>query len=616
MQTSVSMGYLVDTQKRKRGEGLEAFTKKHLAMRAGTGMFLVVDRQADPNKPQLEMQQTKMQLDAAVSQMQSLADLACAAQALTADVERQRQMLSERIDGLKQAVLLASAPDGIALTSGQHLQFSAQADIASIAGGNADYGAMRTLTFAAGEGASMYANQGPLSTLLPVVLNPVDRLLTTLFVVLRPVDRLLTVLLVLLRPVESELMPVEVDTESEFRFVDSELTVLFVVLRPVDKLLTELLVLLRPVDKLLTALFVVLKPVENELTTVERLLTVLLVVLRPVERLSTLLLVVLTPVERLSTLLLVVLTPVERLFTVVDNELTALFVVLMPVDRLLTVLVTVLMPVERLLTALLVVDSPVERLLTALFVVLKPVESEERPVEVDTDSELRPVDRLLTVLVTVLMPVDRELTALLVVLSPVDRLLTLLLAVLRPVDRLSTLLDVVLTVVEREFTVLFVVLKPVDSELMPVDVDTGQPRPLTSQPAPSLSGERPRKGLGGGYVLGRRLAYRSRAVRVTLRPDNAQQAHDLLPGAWLHRELMAFVQLYVGIKADVHLRMQVSSRVAPVPTIGTAAVGPAPRLGWTTVLPAEHERLITIPLGIREAFPAPAPNPYLSQVRT
>jgi type VI secretion system protein ImpH len=134
-------------------------------------------------------------------------------------------------------------------------------------------------------------------------------------------------------------------------------------------------------------------------------------------------------------------------------------------------------------------------------------------------------------------------------------------------------------------------------EFFPAVTSAGKPRPLTSHPSALESG---------------RLAYRSRAVRVTLRPDNAQHAQDLLPGAWLHRELMAFVQLYVGVKADVHLRMEVSSRLAPVPMIGIAPVGPAPRLGWTTVLPADEERMITIPLGVREAFPVPPPNPYLS----
>lgn len=150
-------------------------------------------------------------------------------------------------------------------------------------------------------------------------------------------------------------------------------------------------------------------------------------------------------------------------------------------------------------------------------------------------------------------------------------------------------------------------------EFFPAVTTAGHPRPLTSRPSAGESGNGKQRGLGGGYVLGRRLAYRSRAVQVTLRPDNARHAHDLLPGAWLHRELMAFVQLYVGVKADVHLRMEVSSRLAPVPMIGTAPAGPAPRLGWTTVLPANEERMITIPLGVREAFPVPPLNPYLSQ---
>ncbi|MEX3690209.1 type VI secretion system baseplate subunit TssG [Paraburkholderia sp. BR14263] len=159
-------------------------------------------------------------------------------------------------------------------------------------------------------------------------------------------------------------------------------------------------------------------------------------------------------------------------------------------------------------------------------------------------------------------------------------------------------------------------------EFFPVYARPGQPRPLGSRPPAQESGSGAQQGLGGGYVLGRRLAWRGRAVRVTLRPANAQQAHDLLPGAWLNRELLAFVRLYVGVKADVHLRMQVSSRIAPLPAIGTigtistASATPAPRLGWTTVLPAGEERTITIPLGVTEAFPAPAPNPYLSPKRT
>lgn len=148
-------------------------------------------------------------------------------------------------------------------------------------------------------------------------------------------------------------------------------------------------------------------------------------------------------------------------------------------------------------------------------------------------------------------------------------------------------------------------------EFWPVVTSTGRPQPLTGVASTQISGNGQPKGLGSGYVLGKRMAYRSRAVRVTLKPVNAEQAHGLLPGSALHRELMAFIQLYVGVKADVHLRMEVSSRYAPEPAIGPQHAGPAPRLGWTTVLPANDERLINIALGVYEAYPAPSPNPHL-----
>ena len=149
-------------------------------------------------------------------------------------------------------------------------------------------------------------------------------------------------------------------------------------------------------------------------------------------------------------------------------------------------------------------------------------------------------------------------------------------------------------------------------EFWAVTTSTGRPKPLTStKPAAGGLSDGKRNGLGGGYVLGRRLTYRSRAVRVTLRPADARQAQDLLPGAWLHREVMAFIQLYVGIKADVYLRMEVSSRFVPHPSVGIERTGPAPRLGWTTVLPSADERLIDIALGAYEALPAPQPNPHL-----
>ncbi|RQR42157.1 type VI secretion system baseplate subunit TssG [Burkholderia sp. Bp9142] len=149
-------------------------------------------------------------------------------------------------------------------------------------------------------------------------------------------------------------------------------------------------------------------------------------------------------------------------------------------------------------------------------------------------------------------------------------------------------------------------------EFWAVMTSAGKQRPLTSTNSAAAADEDAgRVGLGGGYVLGKRIAYRSRAVRVTLRPADARQAHDLLPGASLHRELMAFIRMYVGIKADVHVRMKVSSGFVPKPVVSIGRADPAPRLGWTTVLPSSDTRLIDIGLGVYEAFSMPRPNPHL-----
>jgi len=160
MNSSVSLGYLVDRQKHKRGEGFEVTTQGWGAMQATKGLFFSAHPRAGSDTPQLEMQPAKRQLEAALSQMKKLSELASAAHAFAADVEQQRQLLVERLDELKQAVLLASAPDGVSFTSGSHLQLAAQANIAATAGGSADFGAMKHMSFAAGNGMSLFAWQG------------------------------------------------------------------------------------------------------------------------------------------------------------------------------------------------------------------------------------------------------------------------------------------------------------------------------------------------------------------------------------------------------------------------------------------------------------------------
>jgi type VI secretion system protein ImpH len=106
-------------------------------------------------------------------------------------------------------------------------------------------------------------------------------------------------------------------------------------------------------------------------------------------------------------------------------------------------------------------------------------------------------------------------------------------------------------------------------------------------------------GDGRGYGLGRRILCRTKAVRVTLRPVGANQVNELLPGALLYRDLMAALRIYVGIKVDVLLRMEISAAVAPVLALGETRA----RLAWTSLLKPASDRVMSIPLGRYQAFP-------------
>ena len=148
-------------------------------------------------------------------------------------------------------------------------------------------------------------------------------------------------------------------------------------------------------------------------------------------------------------------------------------------------------------------------------------------------------------------------------------------------------------------------------EFWPTWIPVGKQVPLGAA-TPRASEPDRKSGLGNSYVLGRRQINRSRAVRVTLQSADAKQARNLLPGELLHGELIAFLKLYIGTKADVLLFMDLSSGDVPPPRIGADARDMAPRLTWTTVLPSAQPRRITIALGRYEAFPASRPNPYLT----
>ncbi|KFE50370.1 DUF2345 domain-containing protein, partial [Pseudomonas syringae] len=91
--------------------------------------------------------------------LQNLSADAQAAKGDPADVEAQLNLLNQDLEQLKTSVLLLSAPQGIALTSGQHLQLAAQKNLMLNAGAEADISVVKRLFIGVGEGLSLFVRK-------------------------------------------------------------------------------------------------------------------------------------------------------------------------------------------------------------------------------------------------------------------------------------------------------------------------------------------------------------------------------------------------------------------------------------------------------------------------
>lgn len=171
-KTQLNLGHNVDASRALRGEGAELRTDRHVSIRGGAGVFITADKQPQASAAMLEMQNTIDRLQQSGDLMDSLSKDAQAAKAEPAQVDVQLAFMREQIEQLKAAVAVLSAPDGIALSSGQHLQLSARRNLMLSAGADADMGIMKRLFVGVGEGLSLFvrklgmkliANQGPVT---------------------------------------------------------------------------------------------------------------------------------------------------------------------------------------------------------------------------------------------------------------------------------------------------------------------------------------------------------------------------------------------------------------------------------------------------------------------
>ena len=169
-KSQLNLGHLVDAEKQPRGEGFELRTDSWGAIRAQKGIFISADGQAKAQGQVLEMQPAVSSLGNAREQMRAISEDAQKATANPADLQAQIRLLEQQLTDLKRSVLLLSAPEGVALTSGEHLQVSAGQNLIATAGKNADVSVVKNLFIGVGNALSVFvrrlgikliANQGP-----------------------------------------------------------------------------------------------------------------------------------------------------------------------------------------------------------------------------------------------------------------------------------------------------------------------------------------------------------------------------------------------------------------------------------------------------------------------
>ncbi|WP_126225531.1 type VI secretion system Vgr family protein [Burkholderia ambifaria] len=156
-KTALNMGYLVNSDKKKRGDGFELTTQAWGTLRAPKGLFWSADP-CMPNAPHLEMQAAITELRTALQRVTALVDATVQAKAQPADKATQASLM-DVLDQLKGAGLLASAPAGIALATPKSIQHAAGENVIVTAGKHADVSALKRFTVAAGELISLCAHK-------------------------------------------------------------------------------------------------------------------------------------------------------------------------------------------------------------------------------------------------------------------------------------------------------------------------------------------------------------------------------------------------------------------------------------------------------------------------
>lgn len=158
-KSQLNLGHLVDAEKQKRGEGVELRTDDWVAVRGGKGLLLTSQGQPKAMAQQLSMDEIKQQLTDALALADSLSGLMQTAQLDPLDKSTQQSFLKQSVESLQQPVIVAGAPGGIALSTPQQIQLSANQNQILTAGGNTEISSLKRMALAAKRGMTLFVHE-------------------------------------------------------------------------------------------------------------------------------------------------------------------------------------------------------------------------------------------------------------------------------------------------------------------------------------------------------------------------------------------------------------------------------------------------------------------------
>ncbi|TCM63183.1 putative type VI secretion system Rhs element Vgr protein [Acinetobacter calcoaceticus] len=156
-----------------RGEGFELRTDQYGAVRAGQGLLLTTHAQDQASGMHLDASAAKQQIENNLNSAKALSEVAKNQQTDPLEVLDQLKAFLDKIEheseskakAFKQALLILSAPNSIALSSNEDIHLSADGQISQSAGDSINYTTQRNFIIHAQNKLSMFAAQNGLSVI-------------------------------------------------------------------------------------------------------------------------------------------------------------------------------------------------------------------------------------------------------------------------------------------------------------------------------------------------------------------------------------------------------------------------------------------------------------------